>query len=370
MALSTSTDSLAVGASRAFNLSPGSALTLVAPPNCRVTVTETPNTVSASGVGGNASRVHNLQLGQTVTYGPYPMGGTVVVANASNSGGAVTWVRSDALVAESASGAVSLVSGDGTRILLPIVHPRYWFHGAAALQCADDSVFRDLVGNSNGAFGANLSVANAWTNIASGYVSTIDPVGGSTDSVIRIPGPNFDYMGEESLLIFWAGQATPEGSDTDIMGTSSSTAANGVRVRCNSTGRLTFSMYDTAPTSRFGTTTTDNAAGKPFVAGERHSFGLLIDGQNRLQYMWVDGQINVNAVTISSAADVNTLSSAVWSIGTAAPAGGTTGIATKTQAFAGLKFLGTDTLPEIGNITAVAQAFHRNPAALILAGAL
>lgn len=113
MALSTSTSSLAVGASRTFNLSLGSALTLVAPPNCRVTVTETPNTVSASGVGGNASRVHNLQLPQTVTYGPYPMGGTVVVENASNSGGAVTWVRSDALVAESASGAVSLVSGDG-----------------------------------------------------------------------------------------------------------------------------------------------------------------------------------------------------------------------------------------------------------------
>ncbi len=117
MALSTSTGSLAVGASRTFNLSPGSALTLVAPPNCRVTVTETPNTVSASGVGGNASRVHNLQLGQTVTYGPYPMGGTVVVANASNSGGAVTWVRSDALVAESASGVVSLVDGDGNNVL-------------------------------------------------------------------------------------------------------------------------------------------------------------------------------------------------------------------------------------------------------------
>ena len=114
MALSTSTGSLAVGASRTFNLSPGSALTLVAPPNCRVTVTETPNTVDASGVGGNASRVHNLQLPQTVTYGPYPMGGTVVVANASNSGGAVTWVRSDALVAESAGGVTSLVSGAGT----------------------------------------------------------------------------------------------------------------------------------------------------------------------------------------------------------------------------------------------------------------
>jgi len=119
MALSTSTSTLAVGASRTFNLSPGSALTLTTLPNCRVTVTETPNTVSASGVGGNASRTHNLQLGQTVTYGPYPMGGTVVVANASNSGGAVTWVRSDALVAESASGVVSLVSGDGTQWLIP-----------------------------------------------------------------------------------------------------------------------------------------------------------------------------------------------------------------------------------------------------------
>jgi hypothetical protein len=116
MALSTSTSTLAVGASRTFNLSPGSALTLGAPPNVRATVTETPNTVNASGVGGNASRVHNLQLGQTVTYGPYPMGGTVVVANASNSGTAITWVRSDSIVAESASGSVSLVSGDGAII--------------------------------------------------------------------------------------------------------------------------------------------------------------------------------------------------------------------------------------------------------------
>ncbi len=263
-----------------------------------------------------------------------------------------------------------LVDPTGSTINLPIPHPRYWFHGAAALQCVDDAVFRDMVAGNDGVFGADLSVANAWTAIGSGYVSTIDPVGGSTDSVIRIPGPNFDYMGQESLLILWVGQVTPEGSDTDLMGTSSSTAAKGVRVRCNSTGRLTFSMYDTAPTSRFGTTTTDNAAGKPFVAAERHSFALLIDGQNRLQYMWVDGQINVNAVTISSAADVDTLSSATWNIGTAAPAGGTTGVATQTQAFAGLKFLGTDTLPAIASITAVAQAFHRNPSALILAGAL
>lgn len=146
MALSTSTGSLAVGASRTFNLSPGSALTLVAPPNCRVTVTETPNTVSASGVGGNASRVHNLQLGQTVTYGPYPMGGTVVVANASNSGGAVTWVRSDSIVAESASGAVSLVSGDEifdavrTKDFGDLVEPWCIAHRGAGAMLAPDSI--------------------------------------------------------------------------------------------------------------------------------------------------------------------------------------------------------------------------------------
>lgn len=126
MALSTSTSTLAAGDSRTFNLSPGSALTLVAPPNVRATVTETPSTVSASDVGGNASRTHNLQLGQTVTYGPYPMGGTVVVANASNSGATITWVRSDSIVAESAAGAVSLVSGDGSSFLYGPVTSGTW----------------------------------------------------------------------------------------------------------------------------------------------------------------------------------------------------------------------------------------------------
>jgi len=126
MALSTSTSTLAAGASRTFNLSPGSALTIVAPPNVRATVTETPNTVSASDVGGNASRTHNLQMVQTVTYGPYEMGGTVVVDNAINSGATITWVRSDSIVAESAAGALSLVSGDGSSFLIGPVQSGAW----------------------------------------------------------------------------------------------------------------------------------------------------------------------------------------------------------------------------------------------------
>lgn len=279
----------------------------------------------------------------------------------ADTDGQQSWLSSTEVAATRA-----LVSGDGI-----IPHPRYWFHGSAVRQAADDGVFRDMVAGNHGVFGANLSRANAWTNRGSGYVSTVDPIGGSTDSVIRIPGPNFDYAGGESLFIMWAGQVTPEGSDASLMGTSVSTSANGVRIRAGSTGRLSFVLYDTTPTSAFSTTSTDNALGKPFVSGERHSFAIFIDGRNRLQYMWIDGLINVNALTLSSGASVNTLSSGTWNIGSGSQSpGGTEGIASKTLAFAGFKFLATDDLPAIADLTAVAQAFDRDPSALVAQGAM
>jgi len=115
MAAITTTGTLTAGNSRTFALAPGSALTLTLLPNCRVTVTETPETVSASDAGGNSPRTHNHQLAGVVTYGPYAMGGSVVVANASNSGSTVTWGRKDTVVTTDSTGT-SLVSGDGTEI--------------------------------------------------------------------------------------------------------------------------------------------------------------------------------------------------------------------------------------------------------------
>ena len=112
MAAITTTGTLTAGNSRTFALAPGSALTLTLLPNCRVTVTETPETVSASDAGGNSPRTHNHQLAGVVTYGPYAMGGSVVVDNASNSGSTVTWGRKDTTVSTSSDGT-SLVSGDG-----------------------------------------------------------------------------------------------------------------------------------------------------------------------------------------------------------------------------------------------------------------
>jgi len=115
MAAITTTGTLTAGNSRTFALAPGSALTLTLLPNCRVTVTETPETVSASDAGGNSPRTHNHQLAGVVTYGPYAMGGSVVVDNASNSGSTVTWGRKDTVVTTDSTGT-SLVSGDGTYI--------------------------------------------------------------------------------------------------------------------------------------------------------------------------------------------------------------------------------------------------------------
>ncbi len=97
MGISTSTGTLAAGESRAFSLTPANAVTLTTRPNCRVTIIESPDGISASGVGGNVTRMHDLRLPGEVTYGPYLMGGTVIVGNESNSGSSVTWVETRAI---------------------------------------------------------------------------------------------------------------------------------------------------------------------------------------------------------------------------------------------------------------------------------
>lgn len=113
MAAISTTGTLTAGSSKTFNLAPGAAVSLTLSPNPRVTITETPESVSGSGVGGNTTRVHEPQLPGTFAYGPYAMGGVVVVAVASNSGSSVAWTRKDTVVTTSSDGT-SLVSGDGS----------------------------------------------------------------------------------------------------------------------------------------------------------------------------------------------------------------------------------------------------------------
>lgn len=113
MSTTTTTGTLAASESRTFTLAPGAAVSLTLSPNVRVTITETPESVSGSGVGGNTSRVHEPQLPGTFAYGPYAMGGVVVVAVASNSGSSVAWTRKDTVVTMNED-STALVSGDGT----------------------------------------------------------------------------------------------------------------------------------------------------------------------------------------------------------------------------------------------------------------
>jgi hypothetical protein len=154
------------------------------------------------------------------------------------------------------------------------------------------------------------------------------------------------------------------------MGTSNSTSYNGWRIRCSSTGRVGIAFHDTTPTSLYSSSSTDTAAGKPFVSGEYHTFALLADGQTRKVSIWVDGVINLDSFTMSSGSDCNTLSSNTFNIGSAYPSpGNTEGVATKTHAVAGFKFLSTDTLPTNGQISSVYAAFDRDPSKLILDGA-
>ena len=119
MSTTTTTGTLAAGSSKTFTLAPGAAVSLTLSPNPRVTITETPESVSGSGVGGNTTRVHEPQLPGTFAYGPYAMGGVVVVAVASNSGSSVAWTRKDTVVTTDSTGT-SLVSGDGSFLYGPV----------------------------------------------------------------------------------------------------------------------------------------------------------------------------------------------------------------------------------------------------------
>ena len=321
----------------------------------------------------NARRGEGVDLiaGQTYTVSDALGAQLVGAGHATDTDKALTPVGSEPVRASTnpLTGGIELSAG-GVRVPTPVAHQRYHFHGFAGNQFSDDTAFFDMSGAGNhGAFGANLSKAQAWAN--AGYVSTVDPATGVTDSVIRIPAPNWDYRGGESLLIMWVGQVTPEGGDTTLMGTTAASTSSGIRIRCKSTGQLDFVLYENGGTSVFTGSSTATAAGKPFVAGEIHSFGILINGQTRQYAEWVDGLLNVPLADVGTKQDVNTLSSNPFTIGSGSPSpGGTEGIASKTRAFALLRFGATDPMPSVATITSLMAQFRAAPARLVLDGAI
>lgn len=267
---------------------------------------------------------------------------------------------------DDATEAALIAQGDAESYETHAIHPYYHFHGFTGNQVADDGKFYDLTGINHAARGANLSVSQLWTTNA-GYASTIDPAGGATDSVLRIPNLNFDYAGGEKLIIWWLGKVTVEGATARMMGDGYGTTAGqwGVRIHLSTAGMLQIVLSDAAEvySSTSGTS----------ISGRLASFAAAIDGQGRQSGLWVDEayQHGEGSYAALAGAAVDTRNSNTFNIGTsfAASASSTSGIATATRALAILRLPSNYTMPSVGTLTSVFQQLRSNPGKLILASA-
>ena len=267
-------------------------------------------------------------------------------------------------VTDSSGNVVGLAAPDGS-VAASFRTLGYHFHGWAPGQGNRDAKFYDRSGQLNdGAFGANLTAATAWGT--AGFVATTNPA--STDTAIRIPSLGFDYLGGESLLLFWKGQVTPEGSDATLIGDTYSTAANGFRIVCTSTGKIKVNLYQASGTlSRFGGTT----AGTVAATGETHSFALAIDGTTGKHKFWVDGAADANFslgngfLTLGSGGIIDTTNAVTINIGTGASGSTTDGMATLTQALIILR--GRTGLGCPSDIDTLVANMQRDPTRIITA---
>lgn len=261
------------------------------------------------------------------------------------------------------------ITAAGIKVQSAAVNPFYHFHGFAGNQLAGDPKFFDFAAGNHGVFGANLSNAAAFAS--AGYISTVDPATGVTDSVIRIPSLNFDYSGGEKLIMWWLGAATPEGADVTLMGDgSAATAGNeGIRVRMNTTGKLSLVVYGKGNSGFSGTT-----SGVPFD-GNLHSFAVAFDGVNKKYGFWVDDVLDPaipnNYASYSTGIDLDTRTTNTWNIGASSRSpGGTEGSATKTRAFAILRLPASVDLPLASDLTEIFKALRANPSKPLASGAI
>lgn len=254
------------------------------------------------------------------------------------------------------------MAGFPARALLP--HPRYHFHGYAGDQISGDGKFFDRSPLGNHAVrGANLSEANMLAN--AGYVSTLNPTGGATDSVLRIPNLNFDYAAGEKFILYWLGKITPDGATAEWLGDGYNTSNRGINLRCTASGMLMFVLCG----NTLGYTNDSNVA--PFD-GTLHSFAITIDGVAKTYSMWVDEVINRNSFTLGATA-YDTRNSVTFNIGSviAAPGSATEacGMATQTRSLHILRLSPTDAMPSNATLTNVFKQLRVNPSKPILGSA-
>ena len=133
----------------------------------------------------------------------------------------------------------------------------------------------DNSGNRNdGVFQNHLTAAAAWAT--AGALTQKNPDTPGEQTLVSFPACNFDLLGGESLLIFWKGRATPEGTDQALMAnTVNETTANGFRVVCRSTGQVGFNGYQF---SGGISASAPNASTVCFSATVTNSFAICLTG--------------------------------------------------------------------------------------------
>jgi hypothetical protein len=278
-------------------------------------------------------------------------------------------------VAASAASAAATAQASVTALAATVAalpsaqsHRRYVFHGfAGGNQILGDPALFDISGNINHAYpGSDLSNANLWAN--AGYASTVDPAGGTTDSVLRMGRLNYDYNGGEKLIVWWLGKVTAEGSAVEMMGDGIATVSAGVSLRINTNGTHQLLMSD-------GTTNLFSGSSTVAVAnGALHSIAFAIDGATRGYCLWSDEVAfsnNADYQLLSSGTPADTRNANSWNIGSARPksAASTTGIATQTRALAMLRLAPSDAMPSVAALTNIFRALRAAPNRVIRDGA-
>lgn len=203
MTLSTSTVTLAPGSSRTYTLAPGEAVTVATEPNCYVTVTETPDVITTADQGGQTNvRTSILEYDGEWTYGPYALGGTVVVA--------VSLAKSTSSVAVTLGSAAAAVVGAAAILQRGSL---LW-----CLPSRDASVqFTDVSGNA--AHGV-IEAANVTAFNTADYITTSLGTTGQLFGV-EIPAAKFAWNpARQSLMMAFAMKMAAPESNVIILGVS------------------------------------------------------------------------------------------------------------------------------------------------------
>jgi hypothetical protein len=234
-------------------------------------------------------------------------------------------------VVEVDSGSGSLIDTSGISIDLArdiYLSDGYWTHIHANEANVGALIAPDISGGLNPAtVGANLSAAQLSAN--ANYYSTVLPATGVTDSVLRFPPLYHQWLQGENLLLFWAGIVTPGGSTQAIIGNTADVSIAGFRVRCYSTGTMDVVVHDGVGGTQFASQTTNDVAGKPFVAGELHSLAVFWNGSTGKLQQYVDGLLNKENILVPK----NETGGYTFNIGSCRPAPGLVeGLATQTRA--------------------------------------